>query len=73
VVPTNPNKRALMPSTPLRRLLRSHGHGREALIQIGKEGITRGLLVHLGHTLHDHELVKVKLAAECPQDRFACH
>lgn len=69
--PTNPKKRALMPSTPLRRFLRSRGHGLSALVQVGKDGLTRALLAQLQHTLHDHELVKLKLAAECPQDRFA--
>ncbi|MES1172386.1 MAG: YhbY family RNA-binding protein [Bacteroidota bacterium] len=69
--PTNPKKRALMPSTELRRRLRGHGHALEAIVHVGKEGVTRGLVTHLTLALFDHELVKVKLAAECPVDRFA--
>jgi RNA-binding protein len=69
--PTSPHKRALMPSGKLRRALRAHGHGQSALVQIGKNGVTRGLLKELAQALHDHELVKVKIGSECPQDRFA--
>jgi RNA-binding protein len=71
VPPTNPKKRSLMPSTELRRRLRGHGHALAAIVHIGKEGVTRGLVGHLTLTLFDHELVKVRLAAECPDDRFA--
>lgn len=60
-----------MPSSELRRRLRGHGHGLESIVHIGKEGVTTGLGAHLTAALFDHELVKVKLAAECPLDRFA--
>lgn len=68
--PTNPKKRSLMPSTPLRRRLRGAGHALSALVRVGKDGVTPGLVKHLQLVLFDHELVKVKLEAECPQDRF---
>jgi RNA-binding protein len=72
VVPaTNPKKRSLMPSTALRRALRAHGHAMGSIVQVGKEGVTPGLEVHLVKALFDHELVKVRLAVECPLDRFA--
>jgi RNA-binding protein len=68
--PTNAKKKSLMPSTPLRRRLRGAGHALSAQVRVGKEGVTRALMKHLTETLFDHELVKVKLEAECPQDRF---
>jgi RNA-binding protein len=68
--PTSPKKRSLMPSTPLRRRLRSAGHALPPLVRVGKEGVTAGLVKHLELALFDHELVKIKLEAECPQDRF---
>lgn len=66
-----PKKRALMPSTPLRSRLRGHGHGVDALVRIGKAGVTPAITAHLTRALFDHELVKVKLEAECPDDRYA--
>jgi RNA-binding protein len=66
----NPKKRSLMPSTPLRRALRAHGHAMTAIVHLGKESVTPGVERHLVKALFDHELVKVKLAAECPLDRF---
>jgi RNA-binding protein len=60
-----------MPATPLRRELRGHGHALRPLVQVGKGGVTKGLLGQLAQLLFDHELVKVRIAAECPVDRFA--
>lgn len=67
---TSPKKRSLMPSGDLRRKLRGHGHALSALVQVGKAGVTEGLVAQLTQALHDHELVKVKLGSECPEDRF---
>jgi len=67
---TTPKKRALMPSTPLRRRLRGHGHALDSIVRIGKGGLTQAITIHLTKALFDHELVKVKLEAECPDDRF---
>ena len=68
--PTNPKKRSLMPSTPLRRTLRAAGHHLSPVVQIGKEGITAPVLRQLDDALETHELVKVKLGAESPEGRF---
>src|SRR5215471_13906875 len=65
-----PKKRSLMPAGKLRRDLRGHGHALRPLVQIGKSGATKAVLDQLVGALHDHELVKVKIATECPQDRF---
>jgi RNA-binding protein len=68
--PTSPKKRSLMPSGELRRRLRGHGHALTALVQVGKAGVTKPLVRQLTQVLLDHELVKVKVAGECPADRF---
>src|SRR5687767_9197349 len=69
--PTNPKKKSLMASTPLRRRLRGHGHALPAIVQIGKGGVTPAVVKQVTHALGDHELVKVKIGAECPESRFA--
>src|SRR3569833_2780849 len=67
---TSPMKRALMPSTPLRSRLRGHGHALDASVRVGKAGLTPAITAHLTKALFDHELVKIKLEAECPDDRY---
>ncbi len=68
--PTNPKKRALMPSTRLRRALRAAGHHLSPVVHVGKEGVTAGLVRQLDEQLAAHELVKVRVGTESPQDRF---
>jgi RNA-binding protein len=68
---TSSRKRALMPSGDLRRRLRAHGHALKPLVQIGKSGVTKGVLAQVAQALYDHELVKVRIGTECPADRFA--
>src|SRR5438309_5686687 len=63
-------KKSLMPSSPLRRRLRALGHPLRPVVQVGKEGVTPALNKQAAHALHDHELIKVKIGSECPQDRF---
>jgi RNA-binding protein len=60
-----------MPSGKLRSTLRGHGHRLSAIVQVGKAGVTPGLVKQLGQALDDHELVKLKVAADGPADRFA--
>jgi RNA-binding protein len=60
----------LMPASELRRSLRGHGHAMSAIVHIGKAGVTDGLLKQVRQALADHELIKVKIARECPVDRF---
>ncbi len=59
-----------MPGGSLRKKLRAAGHHLSPIVQVGKEGVTPGVLQQLEQTLRDHELVKVKIGAECPEDRF---
>jgi RNA-binding protein len=68
--PTNPRKKALMPAGPLRKQLRAAGHHLMAIVQVGKEGVTDAVLRQLDQALVDHELVKVKVGTETPEDRF---
>jgi RNA-binding protein len=67
----SPKKRALMPSGALRRSLRAHGHHLSAIVQIGKGGVSRGVVKQVEQALADHELVKVRVDADSPADRFA--
>ncbi len=69
-IPTNPRKRALMPSSKLRKALRAAGHHLPAVLQVGKEGVSEAVLRNLDEQLLAHELVKVKIGTESPEDRF---
>jgi RNA-binding protein len=60
----------LMPASELRRVLRGHGHAMSAIVQIGKSGVTEAVIKQVQQALADHELIKVKIGAECPADRF---
>ena len=68
---TNPKKKSLMPSGDLRRRLRAAAHPLSPIVQIGKEGVTPAVLRQVAGALHDHELIKVKINSESPEDRFA--
>jgi RNA-binding protein len=59
-----------MPTGALRRALRGHGHALRPVVHVGKGGVTSGVLAQVAQALFDHELVKVRIAAECPTDRF---
>jgi len=68
--PRSPRKRMLMPSSPLRRRLRGAGHHLSPVVQVGKQGVTLAVARQLDRALLDHELVKVKVGTEAPEDRF---
>jgi RNA-binding protein len=59
-----------MPSSPLRRRLRAAGHHLAAVVQVGKEGVSEAVVRQLDDALEHHELVKVKVGTESPEDRF---
>jgi RNA-binding protein len=59
-----------MPSSPLRRALRAAGHHLSPVVQVGKEGVTPAVVEQLAGALGAHELVKVKVGTESPEDRF---
>jgi RNA-binding protein len=52
-----------------RRYLRGLGHHLEPVIQVGKEGLTEGLVGALDAALEQHELIKVRLLESVGADR----
>lgn len=52
-----------------RRYLRSLGHHLDPLVQLGKHGLTDGIISAVSDALEQHELVKVRLGTECPEQR----
>jgi RNA-binding protein len=71
ISPTSPKKRSLMPSGKLRQSLRGHGHKLSPIVHIGKGGLSPAVIKQIEQTLADHELVKMKVDADSPDDRFA--
>lgn len=51
------------------RFLRSLGHELSPTVQIGKEGVTEGVVKATAQALLDHELIKVKVGREAPEER----
>jgi len=64
-----------LPKNPLsltgaqRRSLRALGHHLKPIVQIGKHGITSGLVSATTDALLQHELIKISVGSECPVDR----
>jgi RNA-binding protein len=52
-----------------RRHLRALGHGLDPVVQLGKLGLTDGVIAAVDEALERHERVKVRLGTECPDDR----
>jgi RNA-binding protein len=50
-----------------RRRLRALAHSLEPVVQVGKEGVSDGVVTATGAALETHELVKVKLAPAGPE------
>lgn len=51
-----------------RRTLRAMGHHLQPVVIVGQAGVTEGVIAAIEQALHDHELIKVKIA-EGPEDR----
>lgn len=60
---------ALVLTGKQKRHLRALGHHLDALVQLGKSGLTSGAVRAIDSALGSHELVKIKLGTECPDDR----
>jgi RNA-binding protein len=54
-----------------RRYLRALGHHLDPVVQVGKEGLSEGLVSALDAALLQHELIKVKLGEAAGSDRRA--
>lgn len=52
-----------------RRYLRSLGHHLEPVVQLGKQGLTDGVIAAVDAAIEEHELIKVRIGTECPDDR----
>ena len=52
-----------------RRYLRGLGHHLDAVVHVGKDGLSDGLVVATDAALVQHELIKVRLADSVPGDR----
>lgn len=67
-VPLTPTERQAIDARAI-RFLRGLGHELQPVVQIGKEGVTAGVVAATSAALLAHELIKVKILAECPEDR----
>jgi RNA-binding protein len=52
-----------------RRHLRALGHHLDAVLHVGHEGITDAVARQAGEQLEAHELIKVRIGENAPQDR----
>ena len=48
--------------------LRSLGHHLDALVQIGKHGVTESIVAAVHQALLDHELIKIRIHTEAPSE-----
>lgn len=53
-----------------RRHLRSLAHHLSPVVHVGKEGVTHALRRQVDRALDDHELIKVRVGENSPEDRF---
>jgi RNA-binding protein len=58
-------------SNAQKRYLRGLAHALKPVLLVGAKGVTPSLLAELGDVLEQHELVKVKVAAEDRETRDA--
>jgi RNA-binding protein len=49
--------------------LKGLGHGLDPVLSVGKDGITEGVVAACSEQLRAHELIKVKVQPEAPEDR----
>jgi RNA-binding protein len=54
-----------------KRHLRALGHHLDPIVQLGKQGLTDGAKEAVNVALTAHELVKVRLGTECPDELSA--
>lgn len=52
-----------------RRFLRALGHKLNPVVQLGKHGITDGVIGAADDAITTHELIKIKRGSECPEER----
>jgi RNA-binding protein len=52
-----------------RRHLRGLGHALEPIVQVGKDGVTDALVSATEAALAQHELIKIRVGGNAPDDR----
>lgn len=52
-----------------KRFLRGLGHGLAPVVQLGKDGVTEGVLEAVDQALDDHELIKIRIGQNALVDR----
>lgn len=50
--------------------LRGLGHHLNPIVQVGKQGLTESVHAAVNQALLDHELIKIRVHAEAPADRY---
>jgi RNA-binding protein len=50
------------------RHLRALAHGLKPIVQIGKHGFTDAAVAQVDRALLDHELIKIRVMPECPDE-----
>jgi RNA-binding protein len=61
-----------MPLTPKgRQVLKARAHALKPVVLIGNQGLSEAVLKEIHRALHDHELIKVKVASEDREERQA--
>lgn len=56
-------------SAKQRRYLRSLGHAKNPVVQIGRDGLTDQVIAAIGDALASHELIKIKLGSASDLER----
>lgn len=54
------------------RFLRANAHSLKPFINIGKGGMTKSLYEQVDRCLTQHELIKVRVLENCPEDKLTC-
>lgn len=68
---TQKAEKALSLTSAQTRFLRGQAHDLRAMLQVGGKGITDALVAEVANALEQHELIKVKVAAEDRDERDA--
>ena len=68
---TQKAEKAIIQTSNQTRFLRGQAHELRAMLQVGGKGITDALVTEVDNALEQHELIKVKVAAEDREVRDA--
>jgi len=57
-------------SSQNRRTLIAKAHALQPVVMIGQKGLTEAVITEIDRALFDHELIKIKIAADSKEDRL---